>query len=319
MLTKLAEKGYIMAEITAAKIKELRESTGAGMMDCKKALTEANGDMQAAIDWLRKKGLAAAAKKSGRVAAEGLVAIETAEGKAAVVELNSETDFVARNDQFQELAKTAAKYALEVKGDIDALKAHTCPVNNKPVQDVVTDAVATIGENINLRRSAYLEEATGVVVPYIHTQIAPGLGKIGVLVALKSTGDKEKLEQFGRQVAMHVAAARPEALTREEVSADTIERERKVLIDQAVASGKPAEIAEKMVEGRIRKFYEEIVLPEQVFVIDGKATVKEAMKEAEKEVGAPIEITGFVRFNLGEGIEKKEDDFAAEVAKAANG
>lgn len=309
-----------MAEITAAKIKELRESTGAGMMDCKKALTEANGDMEAAVDWLRKKGLAAAAKKSGRVAAEGLIALElNGSTEAAVIELNSETDFVARNEQFQKLASQLAKYALETKGDIEALKSHKCSVANKPVNDVITDSIATIGENINLRRSAYLSEPNGVVVPYIHTQIAPGLGKIGVLVALKSSGNKQTLEQFGKQVAMHIAAARPEALTRDEVSSDRIDREREVLKEQAIASGKPADIAEKMVEGRIRKFYEEIVLPEQIFVIDGKATVTEAMNEAAKEAGAPIEITGFIRFNLGEGIEKKEDDFAEEVAKAANG
>jgi len=307
-----------MAEITAAKIKELRESTGAGMMDCKKALTEAAGDMDAAVDWLRTKGLAAAAKKAGRVAAEGLVAIATTEGKGAIIELNSETDFVARNDKFQELAETFATTALEAGvEDAEALKAKES--NGQTVEAMVTDGIATIGENLNLRRVAYLTESAGIVVPYIHTAVKPNLGKIGVLVALKSSGDKDKLAAFGKQVAMHVAAARPEALTRDEVPSDRIEREREVLKEQAIASGKPAEIAEKMVEGRIRKFYEEIVLPEQIFVIDGKATVTEAMKEAEKEVGAPIELTGFRRFTLGEGVEKKEEDFAEEVAKAANG
>lgn len=309
-----------MAEITAAKIKELRETSGAGMMDCKKALTEAGGDMEAAIDWLRTKGLAAAAKKAGRIAAEGLVAVTVEGNKGAMIELNSETDFVARNEQFQAIAAQIAKYALQTGEDLEKLKAHHCSVTNKPVQDAVTDAIATIGENLNLRRVAWLEEPQGVIASYIHTQVAPGLGKIGVLVALKSEGgDKDKLLEFGRKIAMHVAAARPEALTREEVPAETLERERNVLIEQAMASGKPREIAEKMVEGRIRKFYEEIVLPEQIFVIDGKARVSEAIDAAAKEVGGKITLTGFRRFTLGEGIEKKEDDFAAEVAKAANG
>lgn len=309
-----------MAEITAAKIKELRETTSAGMMDCKKALTESNGDMQAAIDWLRKKGLSAAAKKAGRVAAEGLVALAVENSEAAIIELNSETDFVARNDQFQELAAHAAKYAIAAKGDIDALAAHQCSIHSKPVKDVLTDAIATIGENLNLRRATYLNAGDGVIASYVHNAVKPNLGKIAVLVALKAEGgDQEKLEQFGKQVAMHVAAARPEAMKREQVPTERLDRERQVLIDQAVASGKPTEIAEKMVEGRIRKFYEEIVLPEQIFVIDGKAKVSEAAKEAEKEVGAPIELIDFRYLVLGEGVEKKEDDFAAEVAKAANG
>lgn len=301
-----------MTDITAAKIKDLREMTGAGMMDCKKALTETKGDMEAAVDWLRTKGLAAAAKKAGRVAAEGLVAVATAPGKAAVIELNSETDFVARNDRFQDLAGRIAAMALE-KGakDVAALES---------AQPLVTEAIATIGEHMTLRRAAYLAEPAGVVASYIHTQVKPGMGKIGVLVSLKAEGgDKAKLEAFGRQVAMHIAAARPEALTREEIPAEMLARERAVFKDQAMASGKPAEIAEKMVEGRIRKFYEEVVLPEQVFVLDGKATVTQAMEAASKDVGGPISLTGFVRFTLGEGIEKKEDDFAAEVAKVANG
>ncbi len=307
-----------MAEITAAKIKELRESTGAGMMDCKKALVEAKGDTDAAVDWLRTKGLAAAAKKAGRVAAEGLVAVKTTETKGAIIELNSETDFVARNDKFQELAEKFVDAALESGvEDIDALKASN--VAGSTIEAHVNEGIATIGENLNLRRVAYLEEKDGVVVPYVHTAVKPGLGKIGVLVALKSTGDKAKLETFGKQVAMHIAAARPEALTRAEVPAERLDREREVLKEQSIASGKTPEIAEKMVEGRIRKFYEEIVLPEQVFVLDGKATVAEAMKEAEKEVGAPIALTGFRRFTLGEGVEKKEEDFAEEVAKVVNG
>jgi elongation factor Ts len=301
----------IMTEISAQKIKDLRESTGAGMMDCKKALTEAKGDMDAAVDWLRTKGLAAAAKKSGRVAAEGLVAIAASAGKAAMIELNSETDFVARNDQFQTLAETIANAALT--------KSATDVAQMEDIQPLVTEGIATIGEQMNLRRVAYLAEAEGVVATYIHTQVRAGMGKIGVLVALKSTGDKTKLEQLGRQLAMHIAAARPESLTREEISVEMLNRERAVFKEQAIASGKPAEIAEKMVEGRIRKFYEEVVLPEQIYVLDGKTKVADAVKAAEAEIGGAITITGFKCFRLGEGIEKKEDDFAAEVAKVANG
>ena len=300
-----------MTEISAQKIKDLRESTGAGMMDCKKALTEAKGDMDAAVDWLRTKGLAAAAKKSGRVAAEGLVAIAASAGKAAMIELNSETDFVARNDQFQTLAETIANAALT--------KSATDVAQMEDIQPLVTEGIATIGEQMNLRRVAYLAEAEGVVATYIHTQVRAGMGKIGVLVALKSTGDKTKLEQLGRQLAMHIAAARPESLTREEISVEMLNRERAVFKEQAIASGKPAEIAEKMVEGRIRKFYEEVVLPEQIYVLDGKTKVADAVKAAEAEIGGAITITGFKCFRLGEGIEKKEDDFAAEVAKVANG
>jgi elongation factor Ts len=300
-----------MTEISAQKIKDLRESTGAGMMDCKKALTEANGDMDAAVDWLRTKGLAAAAKKAGRVAAEGLVAIAAAAGKAALIELNSETDFVARNDQFQTLAETIAKAALD-KGANDVAQMES-------VQPLVTEGIATIGEQMNLRRVAYLEEANGVVAQYIHTQVKPGMGKIGVLVSLKSSGDKMKLEALGRQIAMHIAAARPESLNRDGISAEMLNRERAVFKEQAIASGKAPEIAEKMVEGRIRKFYEEVVLTEQVFVLDGKTKVADAIKAAEADVGGEITLTGFKCFRLGEGIEKKEDDFAAEVAKVANG
>ncbi|MCI5049010.1 MAG: translation elongation factor Ts [Rickettsiales bacterium] len=305
--------------ISPAAIKELREKTGAGMMDCKKALTEANGDLEAAIDWLRKKGLASAAKKSGRVAAEGLVATSSSDDltKAALIELNSETDFVARNEQFQELASVIAGYALDVDGDIEALKTFECKKANKPVNDVVTEAVASIGENIQLRRSAALSVANGVVATYIHNAVSPNLGKIGVLVALESTGDKAKLEQFGKQIAMHIAAARPEALTRDGVSTEKLDREREVLKDQAIASGKPAEIAEKMVEGRIRKYYEEVVLLEQIYVIDGKAKVQEAIDAFAKELGSDVKITAYEHFKLGDGIEKEEDNFAEEVAKAA--
>lgn len=305
--------------ISASAIKELRETTGAGMMDCKKALTEANGDMEVAVDWLRKKGLASAAKKAGRVAAEGLVGVAAKEdgAAAAMVEINSETDFVARNDQFQKLVEATASYALEVGGDLEKLLAHTCPSAGKPVSDVITDAVATIGENIQLRRTAALSVNPGVVCVYIHNAIQPGMGKIGILVALQSEGDKDKLQEFGKKLAMHIAAARPLSMTREGVDATAIERERAIFKEQAMASGKPAEIAEKMVEGRIRKFYEEVVLPEQEYVIEGKIKVSEAVENFAKELGSPVSIAAFERFELGEGVEKKEEDFAEEVAKAA--
>ncbi len=293
--------------MSAQLVKELRERSGAGMMDCKKALDANNGDVEAAIDWLRTKGLASAAKKAGRVASEGLVAVASNGKDAVVVELNSETDFVARNDQFQALVEDTAKAALSGNGDFEALKTAR--------QAAVTEAVATIGENMNLRRATKLSVTDGVVATYIHSAVKPGLGKIGVLVALESTGDKAKLEALGKQIAMHVAAAKPEALNREGVSADALEREKSVLIDQAIASGKPKEVAEKMVEGRIRKYYEEIVLLEQAFVMDGKTKISDVVKAAEADAGAPITLVAFERFGLGEGIEKAEDDFAAEVAK----
>lgn len=298
-------------------IKDLRERTGAGMMDCKRALDENGGDMEKAIDWLRKKGIASAAKKSGRVAAEGLIAVASNSTKAAMIELNSETDFVARNEQFQQLAETIAGYALEKDGNIDAIRSHTCPTFGKPVENVVTDAIATIGENIQLRRSVALSVKEGIVATYVHSAIKAGMGKIGVLVALESTGNKEALLALGKQIAMHVAAAKPEALNKEQVDPAKLDRERAVLKEQAIASGKPADVAEKMVEGRVRKYYEEVVLLEQLFVIDGKTKISEVVKAAEKDAGAPITLTAFERFALGEGIEKQEDDFAAEVAKAA--
>jgi translation elongation factor Ts len=305
--------------ISASAIKELRETTGAGMMDCKKALTEANGNMEEAQDWLRKKGLASAAKKSGRVAAEGLVGVAAKDdgSVAAMVEINSETDFVARNDQFQQLVEAASSYSLEVEGELEKLLAHTCKVHGKSVSDVVTDTVATIGENIQIRRTAALSVNPGVVCSYIHNAVKPNMGKIGILVALQSEGDKAKLEAFGKKLAMHIAAARPLALTRDGVDATAIERERAIFKEQAMASGKPAEIAEKMVEGRIRKFYEEVVLPEQEYVIEGKIKVSEAVENFAKELGSPVEIVAFERFELGEGVEKKDEDFAEEVAKAA--
>jgi len=295
--------------MSAQAVKELRERSGAGMMDCKKALDANNGDIEAAIDWLRTKGLASAAKKAGRVAAEGLVAVASNGKQAVVIELNSETDFVARNEQFQALVEETAQIALAGNGDVEAVKAQ--------VADKITNAVATIGENMTLRRITKLSVNDGVVATYIHTAVKPGMGKIGVLVALESTGDKAALETLGKQIAMHVAAAKPEALNREGVDASKLERERTVLIEQAVASGKPQEVAEKMVEGRIRKFYEEVVLLEQAFVMDGKTKIEDVVKAAEKDAGAPITLKGYERFGLGEGIEKAADDFAGEVAKMA--
>ena len=308
-----------MTNVTAAMVKDLREKTGAGMMDCKKALAETNGDMEAAIDWLRAKGIAKADKKSGRTAAEGLVGIASNGTKAVVVEVNSETDFVARNDAFQDLVRGIAAVALATDGSVDAVAAAAYPASGKPVGDTIKDAVATIGENMNLRRSASLSVEDGVVATYIHNGVADGLGKLGVLVALKSTGDKEALNAIGRQVAMHIAATNPLALRAEEVDAAVAERERNVFIEQSRASGKPDAIIEKMVDGRMRKFFEEVALLSQAFVINPDLTVAAAVKEAEKAVGAPIEVTGMARLLLGEGVEKEETDFAAEVAAAAKG
>ena len=308
-----------MAEITASLVKELREKTGAGMMDCKKALNETQGDLEGAVDWLRKKGLAAAAKKSGRVAAEGLVAVATAGTKGAVVEVNAETDFVARNDKFQAFAAKAAELALTTAGDVETLKAATYPGTSHTAQDELTSLIATVGENMNLRRAVTLSVPAGVVVSYVHSAIAPGLGKIGVLVALESTGDTAKLADLGKQIAMHIAAARPDALDIADVDSSSLERERNVLAEQARASGKPENIIEKMVEGRVRKYYEEVCLLEQTYVIDGETKVRKVVENAAKDIGAPVKVTAFTRFALGEGIEKAQSDFAAEVAAAAGG
>ena len=308
-----------MSNVTAAMVKDLREKTGAGMMDCKKALAETNGDMEAAIDWLRAKGIAKADKKSGRTAAEGLVGIASSGTKAVVVEVNSETDFVARNDAFQDLVRGIAQVALATDGSVDAIGAATYPATGKSVGDSIKDAIATIGENMALRRAASLSVEDGVVATYIHNGVADGLGKLGVLVALKSTGDKEALNAIGRQVAMHIAATSPLALRPEDVDATVAERERNVFIEQSRASGKPENIIEKMVEGRMRKFFEEVALLSQAFVINPDLTVAAAVKEAEKTVGAPIEVTGMARLLLGDGIEKEESDFAAEVAAVAKG
>ncbi|WP_420409260.1 translation elongation factor Ts [Hoeflea sp.] len=305
--------------ITAAMVKELREKTGAGMMDCKKALAETGGDMEAAIDWLRAKGIAKADKKSSRTAAEGLIAVASEGTSAVVVEVNSETDFVARNEAFQDLARSIATIALSTDGSVDTLGEATMPSTGKSVTESVKDAVAHIGENMNLRRSAKLSVDSGVVSTYVHNAVADGLGKLGVLVAVKSEGKTEVLSSIARQVAMHIAATNPLALTSNDVDPSVADRERSVFIEQARESGKPENIIEKMVEGRMRKFFEEVALMSQAFVMNPDQSVAEAVKAAEAEAGAPIEITGFVRFQLGEGVDKEESDFAAEVAAAAKG
>ena len=302
--------------ITASMVKELREMTGAGMMDAKKALVENDGNIEAAVDWLRTKGLAKAAKKSGRTAAEGLVAICCEGTKGAVVEVNAETDFVARNEEFQTVVKAISEAAINTSS-VEELAA--AQIDGKSVTDTLTDKVATIGENMTLRRSETLAVAEGAVVGYIHGALTDGMGKIGVLVALESAAPADALQALGKQIAMHVAAANPQALDRDSVDADLIERERTVLIQQAQEEGKPAEIAEKMVTGRINKYYKEICLLEQIFVIDGESTVKAVIEAAAKEAGADIKLTAYTRFQLGEGIEVEEEDFAAEVAKVANG
>ncbi|MDI9637529.1 translation elongation factor Ts [Kamptonema cortianum] len=303
-----------MADISPKLVKDLREKTGAGMMDCKKALTETNGNLEAAVDWLRKKGLAAAAKKSGRVAAEGLVAVSCKDNHGAIVEVNAETDFVGRNEHFQKFAMKVAELSNEAKGDLEALKKQAYPGTNKTVEEELTHLVATIGENMGLRRAAYLEVSQGTVVPYVHSATAPGLGRLGVLVALESSASNDKLEALGKQIAMHIAASQPIALSIDAVDPKEVERERAIFRDQALASGKPEEFIDKMVEGRLRKFYEESVLEEQVFVIDGKTRIKDVVANASKELNAPIKLAAFVRFGLGEGIEKEQTDFAAEVA-----
>jgi elongation factor Ts len=304
-----------MAEITAALVKQLREKTGAGMMDCKKALSETGGDIEGATDWLRTKGLAAAAKKAGRVAAEGLVGVVVEGNSGAVVEVNSETDFVARNDQFQDFVRAVTQLGLASGGDLEALKAADFPGSGRSVADELTEMIATIGENMGLRRVAALSAEGGVLASYIHAAAAPGLGKIGVLVALKSDGDADKLAAFGKQLAMHIAATSPQSVAVADLDPAVVEREREVLKEQAIESGKPPEIAEKMVEGRLRKFYEDVVLLEQTFVIDNETKIAKAVEAAAADAGAPVEVTGFVRFALGEGIEREESDFASEVAE----
>lgn len=307
-----------MAEITAALVKELREKTGAGMMDCKKALAETNGDLEGAVDWLRKKGLSKAAKKSARAAAEGLVAVATTEDqtKGVILEVNAETDFVGRNENFQGFVTKAASLATDYD-TIEELAA--ADFDGKSTADTLTDLIAKIGENMTLRRLATLSVDKGIVASYVHSALAPGLGRIAVLVALESDADKDTLEGLGKQIAMHIAAANPEFLTVDSVDADSLERERDVLKEQAIASGKPADIAEKMVEGRLRKYYEEVVLMEQTFVIDGETKISQVIENTSKEAGSDIKLTGYTKFVLGEGVEKEETDFAAEVAAAVNG
>ncbi|WP_027166237.1 translation elongation factor Ts [Mesorhizobium sp. WSM3224] len=301
--------------ISAAQVKELRDLTGAGMMDCKAALNETNGDMEAAVDWLRKKGISKADKKAGRTAAEGLIGVDSGVREAAVVEVNSETDFVARNAAFQEIVANVAKVALAY-GSTEAVAAAKYPGSDKSVTDTIKDAVGTIGENMGFRRSAKLTVPHGAVATYVHNAVADGLGKLGVLVAIETTGNEHAANAFGRQVAMHVAATNPMALTTEELDPAAVEREKAIFADQARQTGKPEAIIEKMVEGRLRKFYEEVVLLKQAFVLNPDITVEKALKDAEKEIGAPAKISAYLRFALGEGIEKETTDFAAEVAAA---
>jgi elongation factor Ts len=307
-----------MAEITAGLVKDLREKTGVGMMDCKRALVENSGDMEAAIDWLRAKGLSKAAKKADRAAAEGLVGVAVEGTTGVLVELNAETDFVSRNEQFQTATAAITKIALGVD-DVAALSAAPAPSGEGSVNDYVTNMIATIGENMTLRRMAKLSVGQGVVASYIHTAISDGLGRIGVLVAVESAGDAAALNDIGRKVAMHIAATSPLALKAEDLDAAVVQRERQVLTEQARESGKPEGVIEKMIEGRIRKFYEEVVLLQQPFVMNPDQTVGAFVSEAAKAAGTTAEVTAFAMFKLGEGVEKKEDDFAAEVAAMTSG
>ncbi|MSO75200.1 MAG: elongation factor Ts [Alphaproteobacteria bacterium] len=308
-----------MAEVSAALVKDLREKTGAGMMDCKKALAETTGNVEAAVDWLRKKGLAAAAKKASRVASEGLVGVVVEGSKGALVEVNSETDFVARNPQFQEAVQAIVRAALGAGGDLDRLSGTKLAKGGRGVAEEITHLIAIIGENISLRRTQGLSVGTGMIASYVHGGIGPGIGRIGVLVALESSAPPAALKEIGHQLAMHVAAANPRAVSPADLDPDLIARERAVLVDQAKASGKPEAIIDKMVEGRLRKYYEEVALLEQIWVIDGESKVGKVVEAAAKAAGAPITIKGFARFALGEGIERKESDFASEVAAAAKG
>jgi elongation factor Ts len=304
-----------MANITASMVKDLRDKTGAGMMDCKSALTETGGDMEAAIDWLRKKGISKAGKKAGRVAAEGLVGVAVSGGAGALVEVNAETDFVARNEEFKSFVKSAADIALKESGALEKVLAAKHGAST--VQQTLTELVAKIGENMSVRRTIALAVNPGVVAAYVHNAASPELGKIGVLVALKSTADQTKLAALAKQIAMHIAAANPLAITPEHLSKDVVDRERAVQTEIARQSGKPEAVIEKMMEGRMRKFYEETVLLSQTFVIDGETQVSKVIEKAAKDLGAPITVEGFVRFQVGEGIEKAESDFADEVAQMA--
>ncbi|HZQ14560.1 MAG TPA: translation elongation factor Ts [Pseudolabrys sp.] len=304
-----------MANISAQMVKELRESTGAGMMDCKSALTETKGDMQAAVDWLRKKGLSKAAKKAGRVAAEGLIGLLVQGTKGVVVEVNSETDFVARNDLFQGLVKMIADVALTAGTDVETIKA--AKAGSITIGDSINDTIAKIGENMTLRRAASLSVKQGVIGAYVHNSVADGLGKIGVLVGLESSGKPDALAGIARQVAMHVASANPQAVDPSGLDPAVVEREKNVLADKFKQQGKPANVIDKIVESGLKTFYKESTLLEQPFIFDDKKSVAQALKEIEGQAGGPIKVTGFVRYALGEGIEKQETDFAAEVAAAA--
>ena len=304
-----------MANITATMVKDLRDKTGAGMMDCKNALTETGGDMEAAIDWLRKKGISKAAKKAGRAAAEGLVGVAVDANTGVLLEVNAETDFVAKNDEFKTFVKDASKLALKEGGNLEKLLA--APMGSSSVQQTLTELVAKIGENMSVRRAAALSVNPGVVAAYVHNASGPELGNIGVLVGLKSTADKEKLSALAKNIAMHVAAASPLALTKEHLDKAVVEREYNVQKDIALQSGKPEAVVEKMMEGRMRKYYEEVVLMQQVYMLDGETPIAKLIEKASKDLGAPVEIEGFVRFKVGEGIEKVEADFADEVAQMA--
>lgn len=308
-----------MANITASLVKELREKTGAGMMDCKKALTETNGEIEEAVDWLRKAGLSAAAKKSGRVAAEGLVGAAVDGTTGAMVEINAETDFVARNADFQKFVKDVTGLALSANGDLEALAAASYPGASHAVSEELTKLIATIGENMSLRRCVALSVDKGAVVSYIHSALADGIGKIGVLIALESTGDTEALQALGKQLAMHIAAAQPQCVAIADIDPANLDRERNLLTEQARDSGRPEEIIGKMVEGRLRKYYEEVALLEQVFVIDNETRISEVLENAAKTIGAPVQVKAFVRYVLGEGIDKKEENLADEVAATLAG
>ena len=303
-----------MVQISAALVKELRDKTGAGMMDCKRALSETAADIEQAVDWLRKNGLSAAANKAGRIAAEGLVGVCVDKNTGAIVEVNAETDFVARNEGFQAFVDAVGTLALHHNGDMNALQAAAFPGTDRTVAEEVTHNIATIGENLALRRCTSCSVDEGVIASYIHGAAAPGLGRIGVLVAMESSGDAEKLLSLGKQIAMHIAAARPEWLGVDDVDPAALDRERQVLGDQARASGRPDDVIEKMVEGRLRKYYEELVLLEQTFVIDNQTKIATVIEGAEEDLGAPVRISSFVRYALGEGIEREESDFAADVA-----
>ena len=308
-----------MAEITAALVKELREKTGAGMMDCKKALTETDGDLEGAVDWLRTKGLAAAAKKAGRAASEGLVGVAVDGANGAIVEINAETDFVARDDTFQGFVGSVANIALEAGSDLNALNSAAMPDSDRNVGEELTHLISTIGENMTMRRAATISVTKGALASYVHSAISPGLGKIGVLVGLESDADADKLSEVGKQIAMHIAAAKPLSVSQDDLDPEELEREKSILAEQARDSGKPENIIEKMVEGRLRKYYEEVCLLDQVFVIDGETKISDVLAKAGNDLGAPVSVSGFALFVLGEGVEKKEEDFAAEVAAAAAG